>query len=256
MEKKLYRGLLLTADDMASQQEVDALLQVGEVFPEVSASLLVTTNKNLVRRNRALIHPFHPGLHIDWQDKLLRRKLSLKESNPKKSVSLDHDDKEKVRQMIHIQIADFQEIFGMNPHHVTYHLGFHHLNDVMEVYSDVNQQYNFPFRWASQYTNIIPTSSLHPDLFVDLHNNIADLNAQGFLYYLQSTVQQDQSIAEVCLHLGQNTLNSRRQTHIFSQKEMRNTLFTKGFTLTTWEQLKQEKMKATIPTVERFPALP
>jgi predicted glycoside hydrolase/deacetylase ChbG (UPF0249 family) len=249
--------LLLVSDDVfvtehgpengnATRQAIASLKEVGDVYPELCLSLLITDRESVSKYRRELVDSgLDLGLHIDLvegtpftkdeqglfgSEGLLTRRLGVIESPRLQSLPRELQWKpgweDSIRREMASQVAEFEWQFGKLPAHISYHYGLHNDRDTYRVYldfaSDLANTEGVPFRHALSHLDVPRAGSpLHADFFAD---HINHPRPQPFSTADVLTVAQSipaGKSAELCLHLGKPERWYQQQTEVLKDRSLR-----------------------------------
>jgi predicted glycoside hydrolase/deacetylase ChbG (UPF0249 family) len=112
--------------------------------------------------------------------------------------SFTNDELMSLQEEIRSQINLFIRFTGQQPSHLDYHFGLHHLNEIMDIYITIAEEYQIPVRWGRQYAGKNPYA-MAPKIFCDSFQGNPQSNVGDFINLLEKPWD---GIMEICCHPG------------------------------------------------------
>lgn len=232
--------IIINADDFGLSQEINR--GIVDCFGRgvvTNASLIVNENASIRGAQLAKEAGLPLGIHLNLfsqgfgahalfgSESRLRAVLREREENQNPHAHLNEEEIRLVREEFENQVSLFEDLVGIPPNHLSYHLGLHFIPEIFSVFVEVAQKRKIPFRWGKQY-GPPPFYELHPDKLIDRFNG-SNLGIQDFISALRDTIE---GVNEICVHPGYVTLHSldpyneerEREFRILSSPEVKSYL--------------------------------
>lgn len=243
------KKLIITSDDLALEKTATEACQSAFEAGNISAaSVVINADQEALRDVGQKLVNYPLGLHLNVfegiykEDKLglfgseglFMKVLKEKEEENVLQECLTLDGKVALQREFIDQVDEFIKKFGKKPTHLSYHFGIHFVDEFYKIYWHTAEIYQIPFRWAGQYSSVIPGYRKHPDYYLDgLNNRIIGESA----VFDEVRVIHEGGIGELGLHLAENEPYKKRQSEIFGVSDVRLHLEELGFSVLGWEEI-------------------
>lgn len=243
------KKLIITSDDLALERTAtDACLTAFEAGNISAASVIMNVDHEALSEVQKKLNDYPLGLHLNvfegiykedqlelfGEDGLFMKVLKEKEEEKVLQECLTLDGKMALQSEFIEQIEKFIRLFGRKPTHLSYHYGIHFVDEFYKIYWHTAEMYQIPFRWASQYSQVVPGYKKHPDYYIDkLNNRIIGESA----IFEEVKVIHVGGVGELGLHLAESEPYKKRQSEIFGTSDVCNHLEELGYSVVGWEEI-------------------
>lgn len=246
---KLMKKLIITSDDLALEKTAtEACLVAFEAGNISAASVIMNADQEALGEVKNKLSKYPLGLHLNvfeglykedglklfGIDGLFMKVLKEKEEEKVLVECLTLDGKVALQREFINQVDEFIKKFGKKPTHLSYHFGIHFVDEFYKIYWHTAEIYQIPFRWASQYSTVVPGWNKHPDYYIDKLNNRMIGESQIFE---EVKIIHEGGIGELGLHLAENEDYKKRQSEIFGSSDIGVHLEEMGYRVLGWEEI-------------------